>query len=186
MVAAETMSAAAMAAARSSVAVTRSPGRSRSAASARARSGLRFQIATSAIGRTEACAAMRRGASAPAPTITMRRASGRGQIRRRQRRGGGGPPQGQRLPVEGGKRLAAVAVEEQVGPGHARLAARGVAGEDRDDLHARIAARPVLPRRHEQQRRIAVGPDEAVVMAGRNRDIGAEGLREAPRSARAR
>ena len=39
--------------------------------------GERFQIATSRIGRTEACARTSCGASAPAPTISSRAASGR-------------------------------------------------------------------------------------------------------------
>ena len=47
------------------------------AASARARSGERFQMATWRIGRTEACARTSCGASAPAPTISRREASGR-------------------------------------------------------------------------------------------------------------
>ena len=77
MVATETMSASRTAASRSPVALTARPGRSRAAARRSAASGVRFQIVTCVIGRTAAWAAMRRGASAPAPIIAMRRAPGR-------------------------------------------------------------------------------------------------------------
>ena len=73
-----------------------------------------------------------------------------GEVARGERRGGGGPPERQRLAVEDGKRLAALAGEQEIGAHDARLAALGIVGKDRDDLHAGIASRGlVVPGRHE-------------------------------------
>ncbi len=107
----------------------------------------------------------------------MRRIFAR-EIARSERRRAGGSPGGQRAPLDHRQRLTGLARQQQILPVDGRPLQFRIVGKHGDDLAADIALVAAAPCRHQQQCRVRARLRNGVMMAGRNRDIALEGIRQ--------
>ena len=94
-----------------------------------------------------------------------------GEIFRGQRRSGRRSPSRERAAVDHRQGFSGAPRHQQIGAVHRRLVERGVLGKNGHEL---AAEKFLAPRRHDQQRGLGARLGDAVMMAHRQLDLGAE------------